>query len=141
MRLLDSDIATLIYYGRNAAVVDRYESLSSTEHIALALITKAEILRGRLESLLKAATSAEWMTAQTRLKATESWLSGFETIDISEAAAAHFDRLSAQKKFRKLGRADLLVACIALAVDAVLVSRNLKDFQSIPNLKLENWAD
>lgn len=42
---------------------------------------------------------------------------------------------------KKSGRKDLLQACIALAHAATLVTRNTKDFQPIPGLKLENWAD
>ena len=38
-------------------------------------------------------------------------------------------------------RSDMLIACIALAQDALLVSRNTKDFSKIPGLKLANWAD
>lgn len=36
---------------------------------------------------------------------------------------------------------DLRIACIALAHDATLVTRNTKDFAHVPNLKVENWAD
>src|SRR5437868_6619971 len=47
------------------------------------------------------------------------------------AAAAEFDRLRENKKLKKIGRADLLVAAITLANRATLVSRNLKDFSSV----------
>jgi tRNA(fMet)-specific endonuclease VapC len=40
-----------------------------------------------------------------------------------------------------MGRSDLLIACICLADGATLVTRNLKDFQGVPDLRLENWAD
>ena len=52
-----------------------------------------------------------------------------------------FGRFHAEKKYRKIGRADLLIACIALAHNATLVTRNTKDFAVVPGLKLENWAD
>jgi tRNA(fMet)-specific endonuclease VapC len=45
------------------------------------------------------------------------------------------------KKLKAIGRKDLLIACIALANRATLVTRNLRDFQAVPGLKLENWAD
>jgi len=35
----------------------------------------------------------------------------------------------------------LLIASIALANDALLVTRNLRHFRQVPNLRLENWAD
>jgi hypothetical protein len=60
---------------------------------------------------------------------------------LNRAAIEQFDLLLTNKSLRKYGRADLLIASIALANWATLVSRNLKDFQNIPNLKLVNWMD
>ena len=62
-------------------------------------------------------------------------------VPIDETAAGQFDHLRAHKQLRKIGWADLLIACIAIANQATLVSRNLKDFLGVPNLKVENWAD
>jgi tRNA(fMet)-specific endonuclease VapC len=45
------------------------------------------------------------------------------------------------KKVKKIGRADLLIAAFAMANRAVLVTRNLKDFRQVPGLRIENWAD
>jgi tRNA(fMet)-specific endonuclease VapC len=46
-------------------------------------------------------------------------------------------------RLRKLGQPiadlDLLIASIALDEDAVLVTDNIKHFDKIPELKLENW--
>ena len=56
------------------------------------------------------------------------------------AAAAEFERLRANKKLKKIGRRDLLIACIALANRARLVTRNQKDFRQVPGLHVENWA-
>jgi tRNA(fMet)-specific endonuclease VapC len=141
MFLLDSDIATLVYYGTNERVMARYDAARTTSPVLLSPITRAEILRGRLDSLIKAATSDEWLTAQTRLRLAEEWLGRFTVAVIDARATEHFERLVTNKRFKKHGRGDLLTACIALAHDATLVTRNTKDFQPIPNLKLANWAD
>ncbi len=42
---------------------------------------------------------------------------------------------------RKIGRAELLIASIALFRHATLVTRNLQHFQLIPGLRVENWAN
>lgn len=141
MHLLDSDIATLLFYGRNTKVVERYNAFDRPDQLALSLITRAELLRGRLDSVLKAASPIEWLTAQERLRTAESWLTGFTVIGITDQAAENFSRLVTNRKLKKFGRADLMTACIALAHDATLVTRNRKDFQSIPDLRIENWAD
>ena len=60
---------------------------------------------------------------------------------VDDAAADEFDRLRQNKKLKKIGRPDLLIACIALANNATLVTRNLRHFRQVPGLQLENWAD
>lgn len=35
---------------------------------------------------------------------------------------------------------DLKIAAITLAQDALLVSRNLRDFSRVPDLRVEDWA-
>ena len=60
---------------------------------------------------------------------------------VNATAAAEFDKLRNQKRLRKIGRADLLISNIALANNATLVTRNLKHFRQVPNLKVENWVD
>jgi tRNA(fMet)-specific endonuclease VapC len=42
---------------------------------------------------------------------------------------------------RKIGRADLLIACIALANGATFATRNVRDFKLVPGLRVENWVD
>jgi tRNA(fMet)-specific endonuclease VapC len=36
---------------------------------------------------------------------------------------------------------DLKIAAIALSHEALLLSRNLRDFNSVPDLRVENWLD
>ena len=40
-----------------------------------------------------------------------------------------------------MGRADMLVASIALAHRATLVTRNLRHFSKVPDLATVNWVD
>ena len=40
-----------------------------------------------------------------------------------------------------IGGNDLWIACHALALSCVLVTNNLREFQRIDALALENWAD
>jgi tRNA(fMet)-specific endonuclease VapC len=59
-------------------------------------------------------------------------------LDFDEKAAAEFQRL--QKLRLRVGTMDLKIAAIALSHDAVLLTRNLVDFQKVPGLKLEDWT-
>lgn len=123
MFLLDTDITTLAFHVRPAVVV------------------RLEILRGRIEAVLKAATADEVLRAQAGLTKSEAFLARFVVVPVADDAARRFERLRADKKLKRTGPRDLLIACIALAHGATLVTRNTKDFSLVPGLKLENWAD
>lgn len=91
--------------------------------------------------MLKAANEHELLVATKRLQATEAALGDFLVVHVDEKAAEHFKSLQSQKKLNKMKRPDMLIACIALAQDALLVTRNTKDFKKVVGLKLANWAD
>ena len=100
-----------------------------------------EILEGRFASIKKAANRGELLIAMERLTRDEERLATLDILPVTEAVANRFELLRANKKLKKIGRSDLLIACIALAHGATLVTRNTKDFATIPGLKLENWAE
>jgi tRNA(fMet)-specific endonuclease VapC len=137
--LLDTDTMTLWLY-ENAHVRARFDAVAKTDRVAISLITRVELLRGRFEAVMKAANRAEWLQAQERLLRTEAALGDVEVVPITEVAADQFDVLRIVKKLKKVDRGDILQAAIALANGATLVTRNTKDYANVPNLKLENWA-
>jgi tRNA(fMet)-specific endonuclease VapC len=139
MYLLDTDTLTHLHAG-NSNVVERLKSVVDIE-VGITIITKVEILRGRIDYLLKAETGANLLKAQELLFRTEELLNDLAIVPINQAASIEFDRLRGVSKFRKIGRADLLIASITLANRATLVTRNLRHFKQIPGLRVENWVD
>jgi tRNA(fMet)-specific endonuclease VapC len=121
VHLLDTDILSLLQRG-NAKVVEALEA-SDDSVLAITLITKIELLRGRHDFVLKAATGEQLLRAEKWLKETELFLLKTPVIYPDTAAATQFDRLRLMKLLRKIGRADLLIASIVLANDATLVTR------------------
>jgi tRNA(fMet)-specific endonuclease VapC len=138
MHLLDTNILTALYLG-NPKVLTALGKLEDSQ-VAITIVTKVELLRGRIEYLLKAERGAV-LRAQALLWETEQRLNRIEIISFDADAIAQFDILAINSSLRKSGRADLLIASIALARRATLVTRNLKDFQRIPNLQIVNWLD
>jgi tRNA(fMet)-specific endonuclease VapC len=139
MYLLDTDTLTHLHAG-NSNVADRLRSVADVE-VGITIITKVEILRGRIDYLIKAETGANLLKAQELLFRTEKLLNDLLIVPIDRSASSEFDKLREVSKFRKIGRADLLIASITLANRATLVTRNLRHFKQIPGLKLENWVD
>jgi tRNA(fMet)-specific endonuclease VapC len=138
MILLDTDILSLILAG-NATTIARLRQAG--DDVAISVITKVEVLRGRFDFLLKAGDGGQLQRAQMWLDQMEAELEGWSIVRVNAAVAAEFDRLRQVKKLKQLGRGDLLIACIALAHRATLVTRNLRHFREISGLTLENWAD
>jgi tRNA(fMet)-specific endonuclease VapC len=138
MILLDTDILTLYFLG-HARVTARLNAAENAFNITV--ITWIEVLAGRSDAVLKAADGEQLQRAQQGLTRTQKQLEGFTIVRIDAAAAAEFDRLRQDRKLKKIGRADLLIAAIALANRATLVSRNLRHFRQVPGLQVENWAD
>ena len=66
-------------------------------------------------------------------------LSGLPIVTFSEAAIARYNALLAMKL--NVGKMDLRIAAIALEEGATVVTRNLRDFQRVPELLCVNWAD
>lgn len=138
MKVLDTD--TLSFFLRNHPnVTARHRQCN--EEVVIPIIARIETLQGRFASLLKAANGDELQVGQTRIDQAERDLAPFRVLPVTSAVSIEFDRLRANRSLRKIGRADLLIACITLAHKASLITRNLKHFRLVPGLKLENWTD
>ena len=60
---------------------------------------------------------------------------------LDKPADRHYGRIRTLLKAegRPIGPNDLLIAAHALALDATLVTANVKEFSRVPELKIENW--
>lgn len=141
MIVLDTDIATLLSYGRNEKLRKRIEAIEAREELAVAIITRMEILQGSFDSIVKSANDNELLKAMERFRASERLLDSFRLLDVNEIAARHFKEMTKSKNRIKMKRGDMLIACIALAHQALLVTRNINDYKPVRELRVENWAD
>lgn len=137
--LLDTDVFTPAHLGRYG-LTERIALVRAQRHeVAVSIVTRMEVLRGRFEAVLKAADGSALLRMQELLSASEAFLSTFQLLAFDTKAAGRFDHLRTDKNARKTDRSDLLIACVTLATDATLVTRNTKDYSAVPGLKLENW--
>ena len=138
MILLDTDTYTL-HQRAHERVVERCRTAKEVPSITIA--TQIEILRGRYDDLFKAVDGDRVLRAQEVLAITLQHMAQFPVVPFDASAVTEFDRLRGTKGLRRIGRGDLLIAAIALANRATLVTRNSRDFRKVPGLQIENWAD
>lgn len=73
--------------------------------------------------------------------ALDDFLDYVEVLDWPAEAAPVYGQLRAALKRQgtPIGAMDLMIAAHALALDAMLVTDNLREFQRVPELRVENW--
>ena len=138
MYLLDTDILIHLHAG-NARVTSCLSELENPD-LAIKIITRIELRRARFDFVMKATGGNELIRAQQFLSRTEELLSQLQVIYFDLEAVEIFDRFKSNSRLRKIVRADCLIASIAMARRATLVTRNIKHFQKFPGLKITNWA-
>jgi tRNA(fMet)-specific endonuclease VapC len=138
MVLLDTDTLTLLLRG-HPRVQKRMRSAETD--VATTVVTWMEVLQGRFQAIFSAADADQLERASQRLDESVGQLNTLPIVPISRAVAKEFAALSANKKLKRIGRGDVLIASIALAENAKLITRNVRDFSLVPGLMWENWAD
>jgi tRNA(fMet)-specific endonuclease VapC len=134
--VLDTDILGLLQEGH--ASVSYHALLHAADTLAVTAITIEEQLSGWYTLLRRAKDRSRLAVAYQSLIDSVHFLAHFRLLTFDVAAMSRFDQLTALK----LGvrHMDLRIAAIALEHGATLVTRNMRDFQNVPSLQIENWA-
>jgi tRNA(fMet)-specific endonuclease VapC len=106
--------------------------------LAATTITLGEQVQGRLAVIRQAHTQSDAARGYLRLRETVIFYQAIQLVDYTTEAVAHFEELRRQGV--RIGTQDLRIAAIALTADAILVSRNTRDFAQVPGLTLEDWS-
>ncbi len=131
--MLDTNILIYIMKKRPKIVAKRANALSLQHKLVMSFVTHAELLKGIGNSTKKQASMAlldDLMQIVDVVYPTDG--------KISEHYAEQFLQLKA--KGTPIGNNDLWIACHALAVGAVLVTHNVKEFERIAGLTVEDWV-
>ena len=97
-----------------------------------------EQVLGRFAQVRKARRADELAEAYQHLTDTVQKLSDVVILSFTEPAITRFAHLLKLKL--GVGKMDLRIGAVTLEHGGILVTRNLRDFQRIPNLIVENWA-
>lgn len=127
--LLDTD--TCIYWLKGRESVRSAILSQSWSALAISVITVAELYYGAYNSA---------QTEQNLARA-EQFVTHITVVPLGFAALATCGDFKSQlrKAGTPLADFDLLIASTARADDRTLVSNNLRHYERIPNLKLQNW--
>jgi tRNA(fMet)-specific endonuclease VapC len=134
--ILDTDTLSLYHHG-HAAVAARVAALAPSEY-ATTVLNVEEQIAGRFAQLRQARLPDEVAKAYQRLADTVQMLSRWQILCFTMPAIAQYGQLLKLKL--GVGKMDLRIGAVALENNGVLVTRNVRDFQRIPNLIIENWA-
>ena len=106
-------------------------SLLSPEEVAISSMVAAELWFGVANSQKKKKNEA----------ALKDFLEFVTSLDWPCAASPLYGRIRSQlqKLGTPIGAMDLLIATHALFLNTVLVTNNTREFERVPDLKVENW--
>jgi tRNA(fMet)-specific endonuclease VapC len=134
--VLDTDTFQL-FQDDNPTVVARVCAVPPTE-LAISVISVEEQLSGWYTQLRQAKNETRLAWAYRRLAAAIRSFTKVDVVDFDEPAIRRYEQLKKLKlKVRKM---DLRIAAIVLERDAILVTRNMRDFRHVPALRLEDWS-
>jgi tRNA(fMet)-specific endonuclease VapC len=135
----DTDVLTELLYGKEEFVA-RAKAIPVAEQ-SVPIIVVEEIIRGRLEIIRRAEAGKAKVSLQAAYHLFHQTLNDLRHLIVlpytAEAEACFNDWR--QQKLR-IGTHDLRIAAIAVSHSATLVSRNRRDFERVPGLKVEFWG-
>lgn len=139
LRLLDTDhISLLRRGGANALRVEMRLSAVPEEDIVTCVVVYEEQMRGWMAEIARMQTGTRLVVPYDSLATTLAIYCAMRVLPFDDRAAAHFDDLKRQRI--RIGSQDLKIAAIALANDAMVLTRNTQHFARVPNLKFEDWS-
>lgn len=137
--ILDTDHVSLLLQG-NQAIVSKVAQVYP--NLAITIITVQEIFNGWVVKINDRGESANLVNLYTKLWTTQEYFKAVTIINFDNAAYTVYNNLlkENQQLNKKRLQKDLRIASIALSINAIMITRNQKDFSQIPALKLEDWT-
>lgn len=128
--LLDTNICIYIINNKPQHVFERFQQYKLGQ-LAISSITASELAFG-----------VEKSGSERNKQALNKFLAPLDVLSYDEQAIWHYAKLrqELQSTGKTIGSLDMLIAAHALALDVILVTNNIKEFERINGLKLENWA-
>lgn len=129
---LDTNICIYFLKGINENIRSRLLE-KHPDDIKICSIVKAELLYGAEKSIKK----------EENLKNIGEFLFPFQIVPFGENDSYSYAKIRSdlEKEGRIIGPNDLLIASTVLKNDGILITNNVKEFERVKNLKIENWTE
>ena len=130
--MLDTNICIYAMKQKPEKVLQRFKQ-EINNGICISSITLAELEYGMKRS------SDPAKNEQALLR----FLAPLDVLPFESAAASEYGAIRAylQQQGTPIGPLDMLIAGHAKAEDLILVTNNVREFERVPALKIENWAE
>jgi tRNA(fMet)-specific endonuclease VapC len=130
--VLDTDTCAFVLRRSSAVLLDRIQSVPLMQQ-AISVVTYAELLYGVQVSSKKKANQ----------EAVDALVRHLRVLEWSQDAAWHYAEIRAdlKKKGSMIGANDLMIAAHARSLAAIVVTNNVKDFERVKGLRVENWIE
>ena len=130
-KLLDTNICIYVARSHPATVARRF-TRAAPGSLGISIITWGELCFG-------AAKSNDAAGAHSLL---EQFSRVVQVVPLTPEAGLHYGEVRAflQRAGTPMGNNDLWIAAHALALGVPLVTNNVREFERVPGLKLENWV-
>ena len=129
--LLDTNIVIYVIKRRPQSVLTLFNQHSG--RMAISSITLAELVHGAEKS----------SQVERNLSVVEDFASRLTVLPYDDKAAWHYGSIRAalEKIGQPIGINDLHIAAHARSQGLILVSNNLREFERVPGLVVENWVE
>ena len=128
--MLDTNIVIYVIKRRPLEVLDTFNQHAG--QMCISSITLSELLHGVEKST----------QPDHNLRQVESFVSRLDVLDYTSKASAHYGdiRSNLENKGKTIGVNDLHIAGHARSEGLILVTNNLKEFERVEALRLDNWV-
>jgi tRNA(fMet)-specific endonuclease VapC len=132
--MLDTNILIYLVNNNPASIGEHINRLPTSAQLCMSFVSYGELLKG-----------AELSTKKTKVLQQLDQLT--RTIKVNYTVDAtlceHYAQQVSKRKLAgtPIGGNDLWIACHALAQRCVLVTNNVREFERVQGLRLENWVE
>ena len=129
--MLDTNICIYAIKNKPEQILEKLKQ-NLSNGICISAITLAELQHGVEKS----------MNPEKNSMALLQFLSILDILPFDDLAAVEYGKICAylQKRGTPIGTMDMLIAAHAKIENLIIVTNNVREFERVPDLKIENWT-